>query len=156
MQVVRKITVKIVNGNQRPAPFAEDVKMGEKRHIMTVVGRVSEGKEASSTLPNGDSSPYIRFKGKFAAWKGEIGEGEEFRAGVAILPNVAADFLAGEIAGDDVQSVDFAFKIGVKKADTPTSYEYYCEPVIQEAEDSDPLAALAKKAKEAQKALPKK
>ena len=130
--------------------------MGEKRHICSIVGRVNDAKDASSTLPNGDSSPYIRFKGKFAAWKGEIGQGEEFRAGVAILPNVAADFLAGEIAGEDVQSVDFAFRIGVTKADTPTSHEYYCEPIIQEAEDTDPIAALAKKAQAAQKALPKK
>lgn len=153
MQVVRKITVKEVNG-AKPAPFAESDANGTKRHIMCVVGRAAEAKDSVSILPNGDESPYLRLKGKFAAWKGEIGEGEEYRAGAAILPNVAADFLAGELSGEEVQSVDFAFRIGVKKDDkAATSYVYYCEPIIQEAEDSDPLIALAKKAQETQKAL---
>jgi len=154
-EVIRKITVKAVNGGNRPAPFGEDVKMGEKRHLITVMGRVGEAKDANSVLPNGDNSPYIRFKGKFLAWKGEMGDGTEFQSGVAILPNVAADFLAGSMAGDDVQSVDFAFRIGIKKADTPTSYEYYCEPLVQEAEDADPLKAIKEKAAAAVKALPK-
>ena len=154
-EVVRKITVKVVNGGNRPAPFGEDAKMGEKRHLITVMGRVGEAKDANSVLPNGDNSPYIRFKGKFLAWKGEMGQGIEYQSGVAILPNVAADFLAGSFAGEDVQSVDFAFRIGIKKSDSPVQYDYTCEPLVQEAEDADPLKAIKEKAKEAMKTLAK-
>lgn len=153
MQIVRKITVKIVNGGNRPAPFAEEIKMDEKRPILTIVGRAAGVREASSQLPDGSTSEYLRFTGTFAAWKGEMGNGDEFRSGVAILPPVAADFLAGSLAGDEVSSVDFAFVIGVKKADTPTSYEYYCEPIVQEAEESNPLKAIMEKTAAAQKAL---
>lgn len=155
MEVVRKITVKLVNGNKRPAHFPEEDKPGTKRHVMTIIGRVAEAKEASSLLPNGDSSPYIRFRGKFAAWNGEMGEGIEYNSGTAILPNVAGDYLAGALIGEEIQSVDFAFRIGVKKSDSPVGYDYTCEPLIQEAEDADPLKALQAKVRAAQKALPK-
>lgn len=153
MEVVRKITVKVVNGGNRPAPFAEADPMGTKRHLITVIGRASKAEAASSQMPNGDVSEYFRFRGQFAAWKGEMGEGEEFRSGVAILPSVAADFLAGEFASDETQSVDFAFKIGIKKSDSPVQYDYTCEPLVQQAEDSDPLKAIQAKAAAAQKAL---
>lgn len=153
MEVVRKITVKIVNGGTRPDGFTAEDKTGAKRLVMTVIGRASKAEESASQLPSGEPSPYIRFKGQFAAWKGAMGEGTEFRSGAAILPNVAADFLAGSLAGEETQSVDFAFSIGVKKSDTPTGYEYYCEPLVQEAEDTDPLRAIQAKAVEAQKRL---
>jgi len=155
MEVVRKITVKVVNGGNRPAAFPEDAKMGEKRHLITVIGRASKAEEKSTTMLNGDQSEYLRFRGSFAAWKGDIGDGIEYRSGAMILPGVAADFLAGSFASEDTQSVDFAFKIGIKKSDSPVQYDYTCEPIVQDAEDSDPLKAIQAKVKEAQKVLPK-
>lgn len=151
-EVVRKITVKTVLG-AKPGPFPEDAKMGDVRHLTTVIGRADSFKEEVSYLPDGTQSPYLRFRGQFAAWKGEMGSPDDFRSAVMILPPVAADLLAGALGAENVNSVEFAYRIGVKKADTPTGYQYTCEPLIEEAEDTDPIAALMKRA--GQKALPK-
>lgn len=151
MELLKKITVKNCHG-KKLAPFDADDEIGTLRPVLTVYGRADKFEEGENTLPSGDVSSYIRFRGSFAAYAGEMGDGTEFRSGVLIMPAVAADMLAGLLIPDDVQSVNFGFVLNIKKTETPIGYEYTAQPLMEDASDTDPLAAIAK---QVQAALPK-
>ena len=74
----------------------------------------------------------------------DMGEGKEFRSGVLIMPDVAAQMLAGLLAPEDVQSVNFGFVLNIRKTETPIGYEYTATPLMEDTSDTDPLAAIAK------------
>lgn len=142
MKLLKKITVKTVHG-KRLEPFAKEDDVGTERVVMTVYGRCDSGTEGQNTLPSGDISDYVKFKGSFAAFAGEMGEGDEYRSGVCILPEVAASLLHSLIAAEDVTAVNFGFVIAIKKTETPIGYEYTATPLMEDAADTDPLAAIA-------------
>ena len=73
--------------------------------------------------------------------------GEEYRSGVCFLPNTAQNLIVGALGGDP-NGVEFAFDIGVKKADNPVGYEYTVSPAVKPKE-SDAMLALMTKANEA-------
>ena len=143
MEILKKITVKNCHG-KKLAPFDADDEIGTLRAVLTVYGRADKFEEGENTLPSGDISQYIRFKGSFAAYAGAMNVGTEYRSGVLIIPDVAAQMLAGLLAAENVQSVNFGFQLNIKKTETPIGYEYTATPLMEDASDTDPLAAIAK------------
>ena len=143
MEILKKITVKNCHG-KKLAAFDADAEIGTTRPVLTVYGRADKFEEGENTLPSGDISQYIRFKGSFAAYAGAMNDGTEFRSGVLIIPDVAAQMLAGLLAPEDVQSVNFGFQLNIRKTETPIGYEYTATPLMEDASDTDPLAAIAK------------
>ena len=101
-----------------------------------------DGVKVEDTLTSGDLSSYIRFRGSFAAYAGEMGAGDEFRSGVLIIPDVAAQLLASLLAGENVTAVNFGFIISIKKTETPIGYEYTATPLMEDASDTDPMLAI--------------
>ncbi len=85
---------------------------------------------------------WTAFTGDFKAFNLE--NGKEFRAGKVFLPAIAQNLIEGALANADAESVQFAFDIGIKPADTQAGYEYTVTPLV-EARDNDPLAALEEK-----------
>ena len=143
MKLLKKITVKNVHG-KKPAPFAEADAVGLERCVMTAFGRADKAIPGEFVMPNGDVSEYIKFYGSFAGYAGVMGEGDEFRSGVLIMPSVAADMLAGLLGGEDVTAVNFGFAINIRKTETTVGFEYTATPLMEDREDTDPLAAIAK------------
>ena len=143
MKLLKKITVKTVHG-KKLEQFPEADAQGKERCVLTVYGRADKAEAGENTLPSGDISAYTKFRGDFIAFPGEMGQGDKCRSGVMILPEVAGDLLANTLKADDAVSVNFGFMIGIKKTDTPIGYEYFAVPLIEEAADADPLAAIAK------------
>jgi len=141
MQLLKKITVKNCHG-KKLAPFDGDDAIGLLRPVLTVYGRADKFEEGENTLPSGDISQYIRFKGSFAAFAGNMGEGDEYRSGVLIMPDVAAQMLAGLLGGENVQAVNFGFVLNIKKTETPIGYEYTATPLMEDASDTDPMLAI--------------
>ena len=141
MKLLKKITVKTVHGKKLDG-FANDEPLGTERVVLTVYGRADKAEPGENTLPSGDISSYVKFRGDFIAYPGGMGEGDETRSGVMILPDVAGDLLANMIEPEDVSSVNFGFVIGIKKTETPIGYEYYATPLIEEKAEADPLAAI--------------
>jgi hypothetical protein len=142
MKLLKKITVKTVHGKKLD-PFSAEENLGAERVVLTVYGRADKAEEGENTLPSGDISKYVKFRGDFIAFPGEMGQGDKCRSGVMILPEVAGDLLAATLRGDDAAAVNFGFLIGIKKTETPIGYEYFATPLIEEAADADPLAAIA-------------
>ena len=143
MKILKKITIKTAHGKALTR-FPDEAPQGTEKIVLTVYGRADNFEPGSNVLPSGDVSEYNRFKGDFTAFPGNMGEGDQVRSGVMILPEVAGDLLANLLRPEDVNAVNFGFQIGIKKTDTPIGYEYYAIPLIEEAADTDPLAALGK------------
>lgn len=143
MKLLKKITVKTCHG-KRLEQFPEAAEQGTERVVLTVYGRADKAEDGENTLPSGDISAYTKFRGDFIAFPGDMGQGDKCRSSVMILPEVAGNLLANSLRGEDAVSVNFGFIIGIKKTDTPIGYEYFATPLIEEAADADPLAAIAK------------
>lgn len=129
-EIIKKITAKTVHGAK--PKLARDEK---SREIMKVYGQ-------ARTMATGmtDYGAFIKFGGSFEAVNSDTAE--VFRSGTMLLPDIAADMLAGQLGGDGVEAVNFAFAIGIKEDEaSATGYVYYCTPLI-DAGESDPLAAL--------------
>lgn len=142
VKLLKKITVKTVHGKKLD-PFGADEAMGAERTVLTVYGRADKAEPGENTLPSGDISSYVKFRGDFIAFPGAMGEGDKTRSGVMILPDVAGDLLASMCNREGANAVNFGFLIGIKKTDTPIGYEYFATPLIESEEDADPLAAIA-------------
>lgn len=142
MKLLKKITVKTVHG-KKLEPFGSDDPQGAEKTVLTVYGRADKAEPGENTLPSGDISAYIKFRGDFIAYPGPMGEGDKCRSGVMILPDVAGDLLGNMLAREGVTSANFGFIIGIKKTDTPIGYEYFATPLIEDKEEADPLAAIA-------------
>lgn len=142
MKLLKKITVKTVHGKKLEG-FATEAAQGAERVVLTVYGRADKAEPGENTLPSGDISAYVKFRGDFIAFPGAMGQGDKCRSGIMILPDVAGDLLASMLAREGVQSANFGFIIGIKKTDTPIGYEYFATPLIEEEAEADPLAAIA-------------
>ena len=140
-KILKKLTVKTVQG-KKLEPFGTDDPVGAERPVMTVYGRADGLQGGTNTLPNGDVSEFVKFKGHFAAYAGEMGAGDEYRSGILIMPEVASTLLESQLSRDGVTSVQFGFVISIKKTETTVGYEYVATPLMEDASDADPLAAL--------------
>ena len=65
----------------------------------------------------------------------DVTTGQEFRSGVCFMPNTAQNLVIGAL-GSNPEGVEFAFDIGVKKADNVVGYEYTVKPVVKVQESS--------------------
>jgi len=150
MKFLKKITVKTCHGKTMSSDwlFPTDAKEGTEVCVLTVVGRADKMEKGKSTLPSGDETEYVKFRGEFVAWNGEMGAPEisQFRSSIVILPEVASDVLAVTMEKEDVKSANFGFRITVVKQKTAVGFAYQAEPLTQD-DEADPLAALIKLAK---------
>jgi hypothetical protein len=135
MKLIKKISIKTVVGNVKA--IVKEMDEGESRIIMRVIGKATGSKVGESTY-----GAWEALKGDFKATNMETGE--QFRSGVAFLPDVALDLVIGALNGGDVSSVDFGFDIGVTEdSDSNTGYVYNATPLL-EVKESDPIAMLEK------------
>jgi hypothetical protein len=136
MQLIKKISTKTVLG-KRP-----DVPEGDKAvFLWDLIGIANGSKHGESA-----NGPYTGLTGQFQAINRLTGE--VYRSGIAYPPAVALDMVLGQL-GPEVQSVQFAFSIGVKKdGQAATGYVYVAEPLVNVSEN-DPLEALIGKVKHA-------
>lgn len=153
MKILKKLTVKTVLGRKVDGFDIAD-KIGMQKPVMTVWGRADKAEPGTNTLPNGDTSEYIKFRGEFKAHESLPGKdaGEEVFATTLIMPDVATGLLAGILNRPDSTSVNFSFLIGIQKSDSPVGYEYYAAPGFDMKDESDPLDQIYA---QAVKALPK-
>lgn len=152
MKVLKKITVKTVL-DKKIARFEDKDKMGLQRPVMFVWGRADRAEPGTNTLPNGDTSEYVKFKGEFKAHENAPGKdaGEVCFSTTCIMPDVATGLLAGILNRENTTSVNFAFLIAVKKTDTTVGYEYVAIPGFDMQDEADPLDQIYQ---QAVKALP--
>lgn len=142
MKRLKKITVRTVVG-ERLNGFTGDEPTGTERIVMTVYGRADKLEPVENVGLSGDISRFIRFRGDFSAYRGLVGEGEQFRSPAMILPETAATVLATLLRSDDINSANFGFEVSIKKTATPIGYEFLTMALIEEPADADPLSALA-------------
>lgn len=148
MKILKKITVKAVTGAK---PDIEKVieadKAGKRLAVMDVLGIASSFSEGQTTLPDGKVSVWHKLIGQFKAI--DCATGELSVAGVAILPGPGNDLVRGALGGD-TKSVEFAFRVYLKRdKDAATGYIYEVESLVP-MKDSDPLAALTSQVAKAQ------
>lgn len=139
MKLVKKITVKTVLERKPTAAL-----LGESDHydVMTVYGTATEVTPGRHEFGDGNFSDYFKYRGQFAAIR--VHDGQEFRSGIMILPDVAADVLQPAVAGKEegADSVGFAFLIQIKKDESSaTGYVFGASP-LTEPEEHDPLNAI--------------
>lgn len=137
-KLIRKISAKTVCGNVKA--IAKDLKEGESKQIMEVIGLVKPGNSGIQTGET-DNGPWVAFKGGFEAV--DLETGESYKAPKMFLPEVATELLmpAVEAAESDVV---VHFSIGIRQDENSApGYTYIVEPK-QETSESDPLEMLKK------------
>lgn len=143
-QIVKKITVaKCSQGNLKK--MAAGMEDGQTATVLRVYGRVT-GREHGQT----DLGPYVKFRGQFRAESvhPDTGEVKEYSSAACILPEIAQDAIVGAM-GEETSSLDFAFDVQITADESSVvGYTFGIVPLVEEAE-SDPLAALAAKLKDA-------
>lgn len=139
MQIIRKITTKLVSGG---VDFDALVKSESKREdLLKVWGIANRAKPGSSEY--GD---YVRFSGQFRAT--DLRTGAEYASGSCILPGVAQDLLAGALDKEEAESVQFAFMVSVRyEPSAVVKYVYEVESLLPIA-DSDPIQLLTNQLKQ--------
>jgi hypothetical protein len=126
---IKKISVKNVCGKV----YAPE----KQTELMTVVG-VCTGTRTGSTQ-YGD---FTGLRGTFHAVNLETGEA--FRSSQCFLADDVTDMITSQLVMEGVESVEFAFSIGVKPSDAPIGYEYTAKPLLEPGEN-DPLEGLMKR-----------
>lgn len=84
---------------------------------------------------------WIAFTGTFKAIRND---GESFRSGQCFLPATATNLVLPSLKNEGTNAVEFAFNVGVKKADNQIGYEYIVEPILN-VSDNDPIMLLEQK-----------
>lgn len=149
-QVKRELLKKITLANCGATPDLEKLiaAPGKQMVLLTIIGIASAHKVGQT-----DKGEYVRFIGQFKATNVETGV--EYVSPSCILPGSAPDLIYGALAGageGEKRAVEFAFNIGARYDPTAiTKYVYTIEQIIQ-TDESDPLALLEAKFKNA--ALP--
>lgn len=116
---------------------ARSVKVDESKDLYNIVGIASGTKSDIS-----DFGPWTALTGNFAAVNLETSE--QFRSGVAFLPDVALDPILGQL-GAGAPAVEFGWVIGIQgDEDVQCGYTYYARPLV-EANENDPLERLTSK-----------
>lgn len=149
-QIIRKISARHIVGNVKAIAPRENEDGSIPKDIIPlyrVFGQANSVKKGES-----DNGPWTALVGRFEAINivpdketGEI-NGSTFVATQCFLPEPTNSMLADELLREEdgkrvVESIEFAFEVGVKAAKTSIGYEYTCIPLIERA-GADPLAAL--------------
>jgi len=130
--LLKKLSVKNVCGDiKAPAP-------GVEQKMMIIMGFTKSSTIKPTTF--GDS---VGFNGDFKAI--DMNTGEEFRAGVCYLPDVAESLLDNAMKAN-AGVVEFAFEIAIIGVKGRTEgevgkYEYRCKPLMK-ASENDPMVEL--------------
>lgn len=180
MKLLNKLTTKTVCGDLRKV--AAEYENGEDVIVMTVWGHAYDKKTGVNTQANGEETKFVKFIGKCAAWPGLRGEGDQCRAGTAILPDIPTALLdamvrsyaelvdkKGQYKLDEKearkfmaeQDVQYGFQIGITTDETAIrGYSYFAAPLMEpEHKDSldemgDMLALAAEEQVSKRKRLP--
>lgn len=153
-QIIRKITTRHVIANVKYfVPQAD--KDGNVAKDVIPLYRMF-GQATGVRKGESDNGPFVALTGRFEAvvvaadpQTGEV-DAKVYAAPECFLPEPMNAMIADELDQRDatgkrvVQSLQFAFEVGVKAAKTATGYEYTCTPLI-EREGADPLAAMREK-----------
>lgn len=133
---IRKITPKTVMGK-----IVAPEKGSKPVFQYAVYGTADAVKQGESNY-----GTWFAFTGNFEANRHD---GEIFRASVLFLPEPLQSILIDKL--QDGMSVDVAVAVLVKPSDSPTGYEYVCQPLV-ETQSSDALKLLRE---QVMKMLPK-
>lgn len=161
MKLLNKLTTKTVCGDL--SKIAAQYEDGEDIIVMTIVGEAINKEAGVNTQANGEESPFVKFFGKCAAFPGVLNEGEQCRAGIAILPDIPTALLDAQVrsvkeltnkkgqykmeekAARKIvaeQNVQYGFQIGITVSSTAIrGYSYFAAP-LQEPEHKDQLDDL--------------
>ena len=139
--LLKKISAKQVVGNVKKV-VADSLKNdGDKMDLYNVIG-IATGVKTGET----DYGPWIAFTGQFEATN--IETGEVFQSGKCHMPEPLDQMIHDVIVQKDtdgnpaVESVQFAYTVGVKRRDDlQVGYEYTLREIVS-ADAADPLAAL--------------
>lgn len=140
LKILKKITLRDVAGTikgnrERMAALIA----GDELQFMDIYGVVNRIKADETPM-----GAFMRFYGQFKAIN--IETGASYRAGQAILPEIAATLLEGEL-GETVHEIQFALRIGaIYDEKSPVSYAYTVES-LSEVAATDPIAALERELK---------
>src|SRR5262245_44394328 len=146
---LRKITIATCGAKPTMELLAKLEKKGKdgKADLLDVFGIAAKFKPGTS-----DKGDYIRFVGQFKAKN--LVTGETYMSAAAIFPKMIEESLWGVMGGENVNSVQLAFRIGVRYDEqAATKYTYYATPIMKPSE-SDPLSMLEKQLGDEIKALP--
>jgi hypothetical protein len=131
-EMLKKMSAKNVMGGRVRLAEGEN-----ERELYTIFGLANGLKNGTS-----DFGDWIALMGQFKAVRG--GDGAVFYSAKAFLPDVAQDMIVAAVKSaqedDKNASVEFAYVIGIREADTATGYEYTCRPLIEQRADA--LASL--------------
>lgn len=161
-QIIRKLSAARIVGNVKavaPRPNSDGGIPKDIVPLFRVFGMANDVRTGNS-----DNGPFTALKGRFEAvslMPDENGETatESFVAPECFLPEPTHSILVGELTAKDadgkrvVESLDFAFEVGVKASKNPVGYEYVCMPLMDHT-GSDPLAALRDRVKALPSVLP--
>lgn len=105
--------------------------------ILQIVGIATGTFTGESTF-----GPWCALRGNFEATN--LQTGEKFRSSQCFMPDVAIAIVAGALASDENNAVEFGVIIGIIKSETQIGYEFTMNPLIDVTEN-DPIANLIKK-----------
>jgi hypothetical protein len=137
IEQLRKITIKNCGATPTMEQLATLEKKGGKAtlDILDVFGIATKFKPGQT-----DVGEYVRFLGAFKA--SNLVTGDVFTSAVAIFPKVIEEPLWAAMGDEEVNNVQFAYRIGVRfDASAATKYVYTATPLTKPAEN-DPLAAF--------------
>lgn len=137
IEQLRKITIGSCGAQPSLEQLAKLEKSGGFLPLLDVYGIARKFKPDDS-----DKGPYVRFYGQFKAIRAT--DRAAFQAGQLIMPKIIEEGLFGVMRAEEVNDVQFAFRVGVKfDAKTASKYVYAAESLTPVAEN-DPLAMLEK------------
>lgn len=132
MKILKKITAKDLGAKE----VAERVKKEGKELLVGAIFGIATGGTTGTT----DLGPYVKFKGEFMA---QNAAGEQFKSGIAILPSVVDEAIAGKLANSD-SGVEFAFEISIRPDPGSVGFKYSVTELIQ-SRPSNPMVDLMAK-----------
>lgn len=130
VEIVNKISIKKICG--RPHPPKDDKPV----YLMEIFGIATGVKTGTSNY--GD---WTAFTGTFQALN--IETRKIYRSGKLFVPQIIENLILPALENSD--SVEFAFRIGIRKDETSaTGYTYIADPMLPVAEN-DPIELLSRK-----------
>lgn len=130
VQMERKITNKALYGSKPQKP--------EKKSYLGTVFGIARGVQSGES----QNGPWTCLTGSFEA---RTHDGRRLASPKCFLPDPLNSTLAEQLAGDDVESVQFATDVFIVPSDVPIGYEYKTEMKV-EPSGADPLANLRQQA----------
>lgn len=136
--ILKKMSIKAMGINTRKEGNALNV--GESSPCATIYGVATMAKPMSTNM--GES---VAFLGEFVGipHMGE-NEGKKHVAAKLFLPKDLEEAISAKLAGDDVKSVEFGYKINMQYDETAAIGFVFASESLVKAKKSDALSALEK------------